>query len=127
MFDDFEIIHAYTRKEAIEDGTLIDVSKMAKEAGFKWPVAVTRAVWGQYVQVPSSARGTGQDVNGRLWDILTMLMSFIRQSKGKGTEIYFTVLVLNSQSKKSLASLKAVSGPDDEGSPCITVMMPDED
>ena len=45
MFEDFELIHSYTRKQAIEDGGLIDVSEMAKEAGFKFPVATTNTVW----------------------------------------------------------------------------------
>jgi len=34
------VIHTYTRAQAIEDGVLIDVSEMAREAGFRWPVAV---------------------------------------------------------------------------------------
>jgi len=42
---DVEITAAYTRDQAIEDGFLVDVSDMAREAGFKWPVAVTRRVW----------------------------------------------------------------------------------
>ena len=46
------IIARYTRAQAIEDGVLIDVSKMAKEAGFVIPVAVTDAVWNEYI-VPS--------------------------------------------------------------------------
>src|SRR4051812_27741843 len=38
-----EVIFAYTRKQAIEDGVLVDVTETAKEAGFKIPVALTRA------------------------------------------------------------------------------------
>ena len=34
-----EIIYAYTRAQAIEDGVLADVSEVAKEAGFRYPVA----------------------------------------------------------------------------------------
>lgn len=39
-----EPIYIYTRKQAIEDGVLIDVTETAKEAGFKVPVAVTCAL-----------------------------------------------------------------------------------
>ena len=35
------IIHTYTRKDAIEDGALIDVSNIAKRYGIKLPVAFT--------------------------------------------------------------------------------------
>ncbi len=39
------VVSSYTRTQAIEDGVLVDVSEMAQEAGFKHPVALTRAVW----------------------------------------------------------------------------------
>ncbi|MHB1685408.1 MAG: DUF6573 family protein [Bacilli bacterium] len=39
-----EIIASYTRAQAIEDGVLIDVSNMAKEAGLTIPVVVTTKV-----------------------------------------------------------------------------------
>jgi type I site-specific restriction endonuclease len=38
--DENEIIYSYTRKQAIADGVLIDVTELAKEAGFKCPVAL---------------------------------------------------------------------------------------
>lgn len=41
----FEVIHAYTRAQAIEDGVLVDLSDLAREAGFRFPVAVTLGVW----------------------------------------------------------------------------------
>ena len=39
------VISTYTRAQAIEDGVLVDAGSMANEAGFKWPVALTSAVW----------------------------------------------------------------------------------
>jgi hypothetical protein len=41
------LIHSYLRKQAIEDGVLLDVSTMGREAGFRYPVALTQAVWAQ--------------------------------------------------------------------------------
>ena len=52
FWDDAEIIYAYTRAQAIEDGELVDVSETARESGIKFPVAVTRAVWAKYVEIP---------------------------------------------------------------------------
>ena len=37
------VISCYSRAQAIEDGVLVDVTNMAREAGFKWPVALTHA------------------------------------------------------------------------------------
>jgi len=41
MFENADLIHRYTRADALRDGVLIDVTATAKEAGFKYPVALT--------------------------------------------------------------------------------------
>ena len=43
MFSNDDLIHSYTRAEALADGELIDVSATAREAGIRWPVALTLA------------------------------------------------------------------------------------
>ncbi|MCS5712781.1 hypothetical protein HT99x_015180 [Candidatus Berkiella aquae] len=70
-----EMIYAYSRAQAIEDGELVDVSDMAKRSGFKIPVAVTRAVWVQYIEWADkdNDRQTIQDQSSRLRDVLWML------------------------------------------------------
>jgi hypothetical protein len=120
-----EVIYAYTRAQAIEDGELVDVSTMAKEAGIKFPVAVTRAVWGEYVAVPEGVRC--QDEKGRLWDILWMFRN--AAARRGGTEIRFTLHVRNDNREGTppLRTLKAVCGPGDTPEPVITILMPDED
>lgn len=42
---DREVLDAYSRADAISDGVLRDASKLAKEAGFRYPVALTAAAW----------------------------------------------------------------------------------
>lgn len=44
-WDGAEVISVHTRAQALEDGVLVDVTDWAREAGFKFPVAVTRRVW----------------------------------------------------------------------------------
>ena len=41
MFEEADLIHRYPRADAFRDGVLIDVSATAKEAGIRWPVALT--------------------------------------------------------------------------------------
>ena len=118
-----EVIFSYTRKQAIEDGVLVDVSELAKEAGFKYPVAVTARVWHEWIEPPEDA--VGQDINGRLWDLLTMLRHEIRKG-GKGDRVDFKV-IFDQGSEKPLVDFYALCGPGDEGEPVITVMLPDED
>ncbi|WP_320008659.1 DUF6573 family protein [Maridesulfovibrio sp.] len=43
----FNVIFSYTRKQAIEDGNLIDVIEQAKQTGFKVPVAVSLNLYEQ--------------------------------------------------------------------------------
>lgn len=43
-------IYSYSREQAIQDGVLIDITGIAKEAGFKWPVAITDTLYHQYIE-----------------------------------------------------------------------------
>ncbi|MFF4248982.1 DUF6573 family protein [Streptomyces sp. NPDC001822] len=69
------LIDAYTRADAIADGTLVAVPEpVAREAGLRAPVAITRAAWSDCVEWgdTDSNRQTPQDEEGRLWDVLFM-------------------------------------------------------
>jgi hypothetical protein len=125
MSTDDTLIFSYSRKEAIEDGVLIDVSSTATEAGFRYPVALTAAAWALCVTVPDAV--TWQDEAGRLWDVLTMLRVACRGRSGEGSTLIFDVLVMNDAGGPKPVRLKAVCGPDDDLTPCLTVMLPDED
>jgi hypothetical protein len=126
FWDDAEVISVYTRAQALEDG-LVDVSEMAKEAGIKFPVALTAAVYGQYVEVPEGI--TGQDERGRLWDILWMFRC--AAAKFDGSTLLFKLYVRNHTRERlgsrDLVTLKAVCGRGDTPDPVITIMLPEED
>ena len=119
------VIYAYTRKQALEDGEQVDVSKAAAEAGIKFPVYLTRAVYNQYVVVPQGV--SGQDEAGRLWDIVWM---FKRQIK-PGPLMSFSLRIRNTERRGTppLVTLKAECGPKDmdDPQPAITIMLPNED
>jgi hypothetical protein len=87
---------------------------------------MTRAVWERCVAVPPGV--VCQDEAVRLWDVLLMLRLAIRGSDG-GPEVRFGVHVRNDnrEGTPALVRLKALCGPGDEGEPCVTVMMPEED
>ena len=119
-----DIIHQYTRGEAIADGVLIDVSTTAQEAGIRFPTAVTAAVWAECIAVPSSV--PWQDEQGRLWDVLTMLRYAIKQSDG-GSRIDFSVLVQNQPERDETMQLYALCHGGDNAEPVITIMLPHED
>lgn len=127
-----EIISTYTRAQAIEDGVLIDAGSMASEAGFKWPVALTSAVWGDCVAWTDddSEQQVHQDESGRLWDVLYMASHAIRTNKGSGDRLLFQLyrVARNGLSTEAeLVTLKLIVGPGDAGEPVITILLPHED
>jgi hypothetical protein len=126
MNDEEELIFSYTRSQAIADGVLVDVTETAKEAGIKYPTAITSAVFEAYVRVPSGVEA--QDEQGRLWDIVWLLRVVIaRHPEADGDTLLYTVFVRNDNTDPKPVKLKAVVHPGDEGEPVITVMLPNED
>lgn len=118
------IIFSYTRKQAIEDGVLIDVTHMAKEAGIKYPTAITAILWETYIVPTEEVKNNGQSIDGRLWDALWMFRNAAKKEPGDTLlfKLYFTIA-----GQQELVTLKAICGPGDEGEPVITIMLPDED
>lgn len=125
MTTDDTLTISYSRRDALADGVLIDVTDAARDAGFRVPVALTAAAWAACVGIPPGV--TGQDEAGRLWDVLTMLRHAARGRAGEGSTVFFDVLVLNGGEFPRPLRLRAVCGPDDDLSPCVTVMLPGED
>jgi hypothetical protein len=119
--------HTPAAADALRDGVLIVVSPTAREAGFKHPVALTAASWAKCVTVPPGV--VLQDEAGRLWDMVWMLRWAIDRQQGGGRVVAFALHVRNDNRDCTppLVQLKAVSGPDDDCNPCLTVMLPDED
>jgi hypothetical protein len=122
--EDGMIVSRYTRKEAIEDGVLVDVSETAKEAGFIVPVALTQAAFEEVVRVPDDV--SWQCEAGRLWDVFTMLRVCCKRKDESQTR-HFSVLVQNDEQGAKPVPLKVVLGPGDAGEPTLTVLLPGED
>ena len=122
-----ELIHSYTRTQAIEDGELIDVSETAIEVGFKYPVAITRNLWGAWIEPDEKAKSYGQDFQGRLWDVLWMLHVAIRHGGGR-EHVTYQAMFQNGPGNRNRHTVKlwAICGPGDGGEPVITIMLPED-
>jgi len=126
------VISTYSRAQAIEDGVLIDPGSMAREAGFKWPVALTTDAWAECVvwADDDSKQQVHQDQSGRLWDVLYMASHAIRTSNNSGDRILFQLYRVprDGQSMEAeLITLRLIVGPGDSGEPVITILLPHED
>ncbi len=124
------ILSSYTRRQAIADGVLVDLMQsetqsLLRQAGFKIPMAMTVGAFGAAICPIDGQLPPGQDLKGRLWDILWMFRTEARRCRGD--TLLFEVLVRNNNRMPKAVTLKAVCGPDDEGAPCITIMNVDQD
>lgn len=112
---EFDIISSYTRKEAIQDGYLIDVTDTARIAGITCPVVITKALWEEYIN--------RDDPIGRLWDVLWIFkLEAMHQSID---ELTFSVS-FEKDGKAELVTLWAMCGPGDLYEPVITIMLPED-
>lgn len=127
-----KIIHAYSRAQAIKDGTLVDVSSRARQAGFKYPMAITQSAYDMYVvwnEEDSERQGPHHEMR-RLAEMLCNLRLLINRMPSEGR--LFTFLCIPRSPYSTLKTpvsvqLKAVIGLGDNLEPVITIMMPDED
>ena len=121
------VVYTYTRAQAVADGVQVEVTKTAQEAGIKFPMFLTRAVWDAYVAVPPDV--TAQDEAGRLWDVVWMTRFAIIRSHGHTDRLPVALYVRNDNQRSRLVKLVATCGPVDfeDPAPAITVMLFDED
>lgn len=137
MFTEADIIDRYTRKQAIEDGVLVQLSgpgyegdpwvpEMVAELGYKFPVAITATAFAQYVDLTPAAERACNDIQGRLWDVLYMLRQAIAKSRDGG-DLLFEFYCVVKRIKPSLVRLKCLCGPGDDAEPVLTIMLPEED
>ena len=131
-------ISTYTRADAIDDGTLVDVSTTAAEAGFRVPVALTRALWEDAVaweDADSKRKRTHQDEAGRLWDVVWMgFLAFraaVRENPSGPSLIvpytFYRVPRKGTGHMPRLMHANLHAGPGDKGELVISIMLPGED
>jgi hypothetical protein len=122
-----EVIFTYTRSQAVADGVQVEVSKTAQEAGIRFPVFLTRAVYDAYVSVPPGVEA--QDEAGRLWDLIWLLRFAIRRARPGVERIPVAFYVRNDNRAARLVKLIATCGPldIDDPQPAITILLPGED
>jgi hypothetical protein len=120
-----EVISRYTRSQAIEDGVLADVSELAKQAGFKIPVALSSGVYNLAVEAQEKG---GQDYKGVVWDILNVLFFTIKKQRPGGQRVDFTVSIWSKYTGKQRDfQMYSVCDGGDNGEPVITILLPNED
>ncbi|MDN7012826.1 helix-turn-helix domain-containing protein [Methanoculleus sp. FWC-SCC3] len=109
-----------TRQDAIDDGDLIEITRMGRDLGIMYPLAVSARVAESMVPFPNIPQET---VTENLWDTLHAF----RDKACMTTKAKFEFQVsLYQNGLVPTLTFKAAVSPGDDGEPVITIMLPDE-
>ncbi len=136
-FADATRISCYSRADALADGVLINLSSIGREAGLRFPVAITRAAWEAWIgwTAEDTKRQTYQDEPGRAWDVVHMLAVKLRaitrsRPNDANSDIKFQFYAVprgGRGTRPRLTTLKCVCGPGDDAEPVLTILTLTED
>ena len=120
-----------TRETAIRDGSLLDVTDTAHEAGFRWSVALTRAVWSDCVEWSSAntQAQVSQHEADRLWDVLWLALLALLAARNAPDAAQHTTYRLyrvpsdGRTTKPRLVRLHMRAHPGDDVEPVITISL----
>jgi len=149
-----EVISVYSRQQAIDDGILVDceqapMGEMRRQL-MKWPLAMTATAFHRYVwPIDEEANlPSGQTLEGRFRDVVWMFHAAVKgrvpARRIDPCNLLFDFYCIAADPAVSsnetidetarcgpegmrLVTLKAVSGPGDDGEPVMTFMLPEED
>jgi hypothetical protein len=124
---DFQLINSYKRAHAIDDEVLIDVTSMAREAGFRYPVFITRNLWDGYIDPAPQLQH--ENTTSRLWDTLANLAATIKSTKNPGNCLWFTVsfqMCFDGKRSTEEIRLQSIVKRGYNSTKVITIMLPDE-
>lgn len=128
-------ISRYTRETALQDGVLIELCEEARRRAQCFvPVAVTRAVHGLCVAwTPEQQREHGGDEVTRAEYLIGHMGAAFKKAEDQGRvpsaerfAFPFAHRFMTARGSELVRDLRAVLDGDDQGRPCLTIMLPEE-
>lgn len=120
MFENAEVIHSYTRAEAIADGFLFDVTEAARAERFRYPVALAFYAYSEAIDYDGDADAHP----ARTTAVLSAAREAIRDWPASAYRGEFQIDRAQGDAEPDLLTLIAHCGPGDQGEPVITIMCP---
>lgn len=112
------------RDSDLENELQIDISDKAKEAGLMMPLYVTSTIWQKIIEPDEEALKMGESEKGRLKELLSQLVSTIRQRRQtqKTNMLYFSASYTK-DGKSETTEVYSYLGPitRKNQNPCITL------
>lgn len=126
-----ERFYSGSREEAIADGDLIDADNAAADAGFIWPLALTKKVFDECVRWDNedSEKQILQSEEARLVDLLRVCAYTIRIADPVENKMTFEIAHIprdGESTQQSRTRLEIHAHVNDGGRPCLTIGDPRE-
>ena len=119
MFEEADLIYAYSREDALNDGVLIDITASASKLGFHAHTAMTHGVSTEVVDGSLGGLTTPAIRMQRVQHLLLSALDAIRRCNKRGdSTVFFDAYGVN---------CKLMIGPGDRGEPVFTVLLANED
>ncbi|MFA7219046.1 MAG: DUF6573 family protein [Synergistaceae bacterium] len=113
-----DMVFCYTWEDAIKDGTFVEVTGIAKECGFKIPVAVTRSVYDLCIGFD------GIQTNKNITRLLLATLKAIRGSASKDESLLTYQHTFKDEEIEVWASIEGRNTKNPE--PVMTIFKPEE-
>lgn len=134
MSTEFDVIHTYTREQALTDGTLVAATEQATQL-FRFPVAYTAGAYGDAIEwTPEDTNrvGVSQTQGAREWDVLWMArVAGARAAEASRVDFAMARVPrdtpVDPDDPAEQITLTVTIGPGDHGEPVLTIMQPHED
>ena len=117
-----------SRAHALKNGEIIDVSQTARQSGFRWPTALTRAVWEDCVAwtEEDSKRQTPQTESVRMRALVSKCTDTVRLRTPSSDRMAFSINRIPRDGKAKTARsviLQLVAHPGDDEEPVLTIRL----
>ena len=118
-----------SRANAISEGTIIDCSDIGRQVGFKWPVAMTKAVYLDSVEWndDDNELQVPQNQKSRLFSVIGACADYVRTRGPKADRMRFRINRIPRDGVAKVAvrrQLQVVAHPGDDGEPVLTIRIP---
>jgi len=115
-----EVIYTYSRKQAIDDGVLVDLSSLFPKDTriYRCPVACTSSVWGF---IEKACKGNEGEPGAWVWDLCWMSVKAKCKVFSPSEHLFRCII------GRKTHTLKARCGPGDDMEPAVTIMLQNED
>jgi hypothetical protein len=125
-FED-EPVYSYSRKQALDDGVLVDLTDFTADHGIVFPAACTAGVYYRYLVPDKTLQAQGQTLEARIDDLLSTLAVAIKGQPASADRLTFQTAFLMPRGRKVTVTFTCICGPDDAGDPVLTILLPGED